>query len=136
MIARRRACDQFRRINKQKKLVDVKAEEVQAKATSEEGGGTGWWGRLDPLERDELRHQVNEAFRLLSPDEWLVLAVYCQQYPEIRWPTQLLALLNEEFPEIRHKAWTPADVKKLLDQARTIVHKYLCGKGYKLDFGT
>lgn len=135
-IARRRACDCLRRINKQKNLTKVKAEELQAKIRSEEQGGMGWWERLNPLERDELRFQTSEAFRLLSPDEWLVLAVYCEKYPKIRSPKRLLAVLSEEFPEVHDKGWTPADVKRLLDQARTIVQNYLCIKGYKLDFGT
>jgi len=136
LIARRRACDHFRRINKQKKLIRVEAEEVQARTTSGEKGGAGRWERLSPLEREELKNQTNEAFRLLSPDEWLVLAVYCEHYPKIRSPKQLLEQLRDEFPEVRHKAWTPADVKRLLDQARTIVHTYLCRKGYHVDFGT
>jgi hypothetical protein len=134
-IAFRRACDRFRRNKKHDNLFAAKAAEVQAKAKSEEQGGTNWWERLTPSERRELTYQTNEAFRLLSPDEWLVMSVYCEHYPKFRSPWKLLALLNEEFPEVRHKAWTPADVKRLLDHARMIVQSHLCRKGYKLDFG-
>ena len=134
-IAYRRACDLLRRNDKQKKFIAAKAEEVKAQAKSEEQGGTDWWNRLTSLERKELKYQANEAFRLLSPDEWLVMSVYCEHYPKIRSPGKLLTVLNKGFPEVRHKAWTPADVARLLNNARTIVQSYLCRKGYKLDFG-
>lgn len=135
-ISSRRACDRLRRMNTQQNLIDVRAKEVEAKAASEERGGTRWWDRLDRLEQAELKSQVNEAFRLLSPDEWLVMAVYCEHYPTIRSPGRLLAVLGEEVPEVHHKAWTLADVTRLLDRARKTVQDHLCEKGYRRDFGT
>lgn len=132
-IALRRACDMLRRRTTQDNLIKSLGEQSEAVPRRDEAAG-GWWGGLDPVERRELQEFTAEAFRLLSADEWLVLSVYCEQYPDARRSPRLLACLTEQFPEVRGKGWTSADVRAVLNRARTIVQAYLRGKGYDLEF--
>ena len=132
-IALRRACDMLRRLTAQDNLVKRIGEQAETNLASERAAD-GWWGRLDPAEKRELQALTAEAFRLLSAEEWLVLSVYCEQYPELRRSPRLLAHLNAQFPEVRGWAWTPADVRTVLNRARTIVQEYLREKGYDRDF--
>lgn len=132
-IALRRACDMLRRLTAQDNLVKRVGEQAGSNLGGD-GSPCGWWGSLDPAERRELQDLTAEAFRLLSADEWLVLSVYCEQYPELRRSPRLLAYLNAQFPEVRGRAWTPADVRTVLNRARTIVQEYLREKGYDRDF--
>lgn len=131
-IALRRACDMLRRRTAQDNLVKKVGEQAEANLRAEEAAG-GCRAGLDPVEKQELQNFTAEAFRLLSADEWLVLSVYCERYPELRRAPRLLACLNEQFPEVRGKGWTPADVRTMLNRARTIVQAYLRKKGYDLE---
>ncbi len=81
-IALRRACDMLRRLTAQDNLVKRVGEQAGSNLGSD-GSPCGWWGSLDPAERQELQDFTAEAFRLLSADEWLVLSVYCEQYPGV-----------------------------------------------------
>lgn len=128
-IADRRACDMVRRKEAQRRMLKKRHEIAEAGQAGEpvvrkEG---------DQLEFEELQGFVLEAFRLLAPDEWMVLSVYCEEYPRLRGPRQLLDALQEEFPEVVRRGWTPERVGKLLNQARSIVQEYLCQKGYDRD---
>lgn len=131
-IALRRACDMLRRRTTQDNLVKRIGERSAAELRGAEVPG-GWWGGLSLAEKQELQSLTAEAFRLLSADEWLVLSVYCEHYPDLRRSTRLLAHLTEQFPEVRGKAWTSADVRTILNRARTIVQAYLREKGYDRD---
>ena len=73
---------------------------------------------------------VARAFRQLEPDERLVLSVYCEEYPKVRGPIRLLKVLLQRDPTLAKKNWTPAIVRRLLNQARMSVKKELLGKGY------
>ncbi len=87
----------------------------------------------DPLEFAELQKIVIEAFDQLDPDQWLVLSVYCDEYPDLRGPTRLLRALTLRAPELARRGWTPQTVSRLLDRARAIVRKELRKKGYDRD---
>jgi len=130
-IADRRACDFLRRREAQQRALERRQEIVEAEAGPD--GETYQLDEYDRLEFEELKGFVIEAFRLLAPDEWLVLSVYCEEYPKLRGPTQLLDALREEFPEVVRRGWTPATVGRLLNQARSIVQEYLSQKGYDRD---
>jgi DNA-directed RNA polymerase specialized sigma24 family protein len=133
-IARRRACDVFRKQYRQDDKIDVNDELADAELRAAQIRHREWWSNLSPVERQELRITVCEAFKRLAPDEWMVLAVYCENYPSLRRPGQLLAAVMKEFPEVSKKGWTPATVKRLLVRARRSVQLYLKDKEYDLDF--
>ncbi len=130
-IADRRACDLVRRKDARKRMLERCHEKAEADAGL--NGETVVPNAHDRLEYEELQGLVIEAFRLLAPDEWMVLSVYCEEYPNLRGPTQLLDALTKQFPEIVKRDWTPESVRRLLNQARAIVQEYLCQKGYDRD---
>jgi RNA polymerase sigma factor (sigma-70 family) len=133
-IATRRACDLLRKRSKQDNLVDVQRERARTESHSEPHSHTGWWRGLDPVERQELQILVCKAFETLNPEQWMVLSVYCENYPAFQRPKHLVACLTEQFPEIPASTWPAAKVKRLLNQARTTVRNYLKDRGYDLDF--
>lgn len=133
-IALCRACDLLREHTKESALVEVQGQAIEAKLAAESNGSTAWWEHLDPELKQELRLFVSEAFRLLSPDEWLVLSTYCEYYPDLKTPNRLLRSLVERSPQIAHRNWNSRQVRRLLDQARSVVQDYLRSKGYDLDF--
>ena len=130
-IADRRACDLVRRKDAQRRMLEKCHEIAEADAGTD--GETVDQEISDRLEYEELQGFVIEAFRLLAPDEWMVLSVYCEEYPNLRGPTQLLDALQQQFPEVVKVGWTSARVGRLLNQARGIVQEYLCQKGYDRD---
>lgn len=130
-IADRRACDLVRRNDAQRRMLE-RCHEI-AEADAGQAGEASVRNECDQLEYEELQGFVIEAFRLLAPDEWMVLSVYCEEYPKLRGPRQLLDALQEEFPEVVRRGWTPATVGRLLNQARSIVQEYLSQKGYDRD---
>lgn len=131
-IADRRACDMVRRAEVRRRLLDNCREKAQAEAGPD--GMLKARRAGDPLEYEELREHVIEAFGKLSEEEWMVLAVYCDEYPKLRGPARLFKALTELFPEVTAMGWTPTTVRRLLNQARAKVRENLREKGYDLDF--
>jgi DNA-directed RNA polymerase specialized sigma24 family protein len=132
-IAWRRACDLFRKRVREEDGVDVDVELALVQLRAAEVRQREWWCHLLPVEWQELQILVCEAFKTLDPDQWMVLSMYCEHYPSLQRPSQLLECVTEHFPEVSKKNWTPAIVKRLLDRARRTVGLYLKQKGYDLD---
>jgi DNA-directed RNA polymerase specialized sigma24 family protein len=131
-IAKRRACDLLRKKGREAQLINERGQQAEAELAAEGNGTTASW-RSDPELRQELQTFAGEAFRLLSPDERLVLSAYCDNYPDLDRPKKLLEFLTQRFPAIGERNWTPRYVRRLLDKARDVVQDYLLSKGYNLD---
>ncbi|NLS95113.1 MAG: sigma-70 family RNA polymerase sigma factor [Planctomycetaceae bacterium] len=127
-IVNRRACDLVRRAGSQARKLKKYQEQAKTHAGPNENPDVQENG--DPLESEELGEIVARAFRQLEPDERLVLSVYCEEYPKVRGPIRLLKVLLQRDPTLAKKNWTPAIVRRLLNQARMSVKKELLGKGY------
>lgn len=129
-IADRRAVDLIRRADAQGRMLQRWCERERAKGLDDQPN-TRRAG--DRLEYEELLGLVIEAFAQLNDEQWLVLSVYCENYPNLKGPKRLHKAIADQFPEIQRRSWTPATVHRLLNQARGIVRKYLCEKGYDRD---
>ncbi len=129
-IVKRRARDLIRRADTRGRTLKKCQEKTRAEAGPE--GEANAQNAYDPLELAELQEHVIEAFDELNPDQWLVLSVYCEEYPDVRGPTRLLKALVKQAPEVSKRNWTPAIVRRLLNRARAIVRRELRNKGYEL----
>jgi DNA-directed RNA polymerase specialized sigma24 family protein len=130
-IADRRATDLVRRAEARGRILKRCYDKAKAEGSDGQAGARTAHERL---EYEELHGYVIEAFDQLDNDQWLVLSVYCDEYPRLKGPTRLLKTLTDQFPEVVEKGWTPAIVHRLLNHARAIVRKHLCEKGYHRDF--
>ncbi len=130
-IADRRAKDLVRRTDARGRMLKRCYEKAKAEASD---GATDALKASERLEYEELHGHVIEAFDLLDDDQWLVLSVYCDEYPRLKGPMRLLKALTKKSPDVVGRGWTPAIVRRLLNQARAIVRKHLCEKGYDRDF--
>ena len=77
-IADRRAVDLVRRAEARRRMLKRCYEKAKAEGSDEEAEARKAGERL---EYEELYGYVIEAFDRLDDEQWLVLSVYCEEYP-------------------------------------------------------